>query len=260
MTAIGYGLDGRIALVTGAGGGIGRAIALRLAREGCPVGVLDRDGMAAEQTGALIRAAGGQAASQAGNVARRDEVAAAVAALEAKLGPTDILVNNAGILRTAPFLDVTDTDWHDIFSVNLDGTFHLCQAVLPGMVARQRGTVVNMASWTGKKGVPNHAAYSASKFAVIGLTQSIAGEMAAHGIRVNAVCPGIIVDTQMRTDAEATNKAQGLPDVHTRARTVPLGRPGLPDEIAGVVAFLASNEASYMTGQAVNITGGLWMG
>ena len=260
MTAVGYGLDGRTALVTGAGGGIGRAIALRLAREGCPVGVLDRDAAAAEATAALIRDTGGQAASAAGNVARRDEVAAAVAALEAALGPTDILVNNAGILRTAPFLEMADADWHDVFAVNVDGTFHACQAVLPGMVARRRGTVVNMASWTGKKGVPNHAAYSASKFAVIGLTQSIAGEMAAHGIRVNAVCPGIIVDTQMRSDAEVANEAQGLPDVHTRARAVPLGRPGVPDEIAGVVAFLASNEARYMTGQAVNVTGGLWMG
>ena len=260
MTAIRYGLDDRTALVTGAGGGIGRAIALRLAQEGCPVGVLDRDGAAAEQTAVLIRAAGGRAAAQAADVARRDEAAAAASALEAALGPTEILVNNAGILRTAPFLDVTDADWHDTFAVNLDGTFHLCQAVLPGMVARGRGTVVNMASWTGKKGVPNHAAYSASKFAVIGLTQSIAGEMAAHGIRVNAVCPGIIVETAMRTEAEAANKAQGLPDVHTRARNVPLGRPGVPDEIAGVVAFLASDEASYMTGQAVNITGGLWMG
>ena len=255
-----YGLDGRVALVTGAGGGIGRAIALRLAQEGCPVGIFDRNGADAEATAALIRTAGGTAAAHAGTVARREDVAACVASLEAALGPIGILVNNAGILRTAPFLEVTDTDWRNTFSVNLDGVFLFCQAVLPGMVARGSGAVVNMASWTGKKGVPNHSAYSASKFAVIGLTQSIAGEMAAHGIRVNAVCPGIIVDTQMRADAEVANRAQGLPDVETRARSVPLGRPGLPNEIASVVAFLASDEASYMTGQAVNITGGLWMG
>jgi 3-oxoacyl-[acyl-carrier protein] reductase/sorbitol-6-phosphate 2-dehydrogenase len=110
-----------------------------------------------------------------------------------------------------------------------------------------------------KKGVPTHAAYSASKFAVIGLTQSMAGEMGEHGIRVNAVGPGIIVGTQMRRELEDMNNAQGLPDVDTRVKTVPLRRAGYPKEVAGVVAFLASDEAAYMTGQAVNITGGLWM-
>ena len=126
------------------------------------------------------------------------------------------------------------------------------------MIERRRGAVVNMSSWVGKKGVPNHAAYSASKFAVIGLTQSIAGEVAGFGVRVNAVCPGIIVDTQMRIDAEMSNQRQGLPDVTERVRAIPLGRPGVPDDIARVVAFLASDEADYMTGQAINITGGLW--
>ncbi len=255
-----YGLDGRVALVTGGGGGIGRAIALRLAREGCPVGVLDRDGAAAEATAAAARAAGVPAAAHAADVADPAAVAQAVAALEAANGPTAILVNNAGILRTAPFLEMAAQDWRDTFAVNLDGTMHLCRAVLPGMVARRGGNVVNMASWAGKKGLPNHTAYSASKFAVMGLTQSLAGEMAAHGIRVNAVCPGIITETAMRDAAEAMNRAQGLPDVHTRTRTVPLQRPGVPEEVAGVVAFLASDEARYMTGQGINITGGLWMG
>ncbi|MGI4955281.1 MAG: SDR family NAD(P)-dependent oxidoreductase [Janthinobacterium lividum] len=254
------GLRGRVALVTGGGGGIGRAIALRLAREGCAVGVLDLDLEGAEATAAAARAQGVPAAAAAGNVARPDDVAAATAALEAALGPVDILVNNAGILRTGPFLEMAPEAWRETFAVNLDGTCNLCRAVLPGMVARQRGCVVNMASWAGKKGLPNHAAYSASKFAVLGLTQSLAGEMAAHGIRVNAVCPGIIVDTRMREEAEALSRAQGLPDVHTRAKTVPLQRPGVPDEIAGVVAFLASDEARYMTGQGINVTGGLWMG
>jgi len=260
VSAARYGLDGRIALVTGAGGGIGRAIALRLAREGCPVGLFDIDQAGVQGTLELVQDTGGRGAAVTGSVARRAEVTEGVAALTAALGPVDILVNNAGILRTSPFLDTTDADWRDTFGVNLNGVFFFCQAVLPAMVARRRGAVVNMSSWTGKKGVPNHAAYSASKFAVLGLTQSMAGEMAGHGIRINAVCPGIIVDTRMRVEAEAQNRAQGLPDVQARAKTIPMQRPGSPEEIAAAVAFLASDEASYMTGQAVNITGGLWMG
>lgn len=254
-----YGLQGRVSLVTGAGGGIGRAIALRLAQEGCSIGIFDRDAVGAEQTAVLVRAAGVPAAVAVGGVECPQDVARSVAALTAKLGALDILVNNAGILRTAPFLETSAATWRETLSVNLDGAFHFCQAVLPQMVARRRGTIVNMSSWTGKKGVPNHSAYSASKFAIIGLTQSIAGEMAAHGIRVNAVCPGIIVETQMRTEAEDLNRRQGLPDVEARAKSIPLRRPGHPQDIARVVAFLASDEADYMTGQAVNITGGLWM-
>ena len=248
------------AFVTGAGGGIGRAIALRLARDGRDIGVVDRDSAAAEATAALVRALGRRACVATADVSRRDAVRDAVAQVQAALGEIDVLVNNAGILRTAPFLDVTEGDWRQIMSVNLDGVFHGCQAVLPGMLARGAGCIVNMSSWTGKKGVPNHAAYSATKAAVIALTQSVAGEMAGRGIRVNAVCPGTIVDTQMRDDAEAMNKAQGLPDVHTRVQSlVPMRRAGVPDDVAGVVAFLVSADAAYMTGQAINVTGGLWM-
>ncbi len=254
-----YDLAGRIALVTGGGGGIGRAIALRLAREGCDVGVFDRDADGAAATAALVRAAGRRAGVAIGSVADAAAVAHGVATLSAALGPTDILVNNAGILRTAAFLDTSAALWREIFSVNVDGAFHCCQAVLPQMLARRRGAVVNIASWTGKKGVANHAAYSASKFALIGLTQTLAAEMAGHGIRVNAVCPGIIVETGMRSEAEAMNRRQGLPDVATRVKAIPLGRAGQPEDVARSVAFLASDEADYMTGQAINVTGGLWM-
>ena len=250
----------RTALVTGAGAGIGRAIALRLAADGCDIGVVDLDEAAAEETAVLVRKLGRQACAAVGNVARRDSVQAAVARVAEALGPIDVLVNNAGILRTAKFLDVTDEDWRQTMSVNLDGVFYCCQTVLPAMLARRAGCIVNMSSWTGKKGVPNHTAYSATKAAVIALTQSLAGEMAEHGIRVNAVCPGTIVDTRMRTEAEALNKAQGLPDVDTRVKTlIPMRRAGVPADVAGVVAFLVSDDAAYMTGQAINITGGLWM-
>ena len=250
----------RNALVTGAGGGIGRAIALRLARDGWDIGVVDVDEAGAQATAALVRDLGQRACTAVADVAQRDSVLTAVAQVIAALGPVDLLVNNAGILRTAKFVDITPADWRATMSVNLDGVFHCTQAVLPAMLARGVGCIVNMSSWTGKRGAANHAAYSATKAAVIALTQSLASEVAEHGIRVNAVCPGTIVDTQMRDDAEALNKAQGLPDVHTRVRTViPMRRAGVPDDVAGVVAFLASADAAYMTGQAINITGGLWM-
>lgn len=254
-----YGLEGRSAIVTGAGGGIGRAIALRLAREGCAIGIFDLSEAGAAATADLVRAEGRTAAVTLGSVADREDVDAGAASLIADLGSVDILVNNAGILRTAAFLDTSAATWRDVLAINLDGAFHVSQAVLPHMLERGRGAIVNMSSWTGKKGVPNHAAYSASKFGLIGLTQSLAGEFAPLGIRVNAVCPGIIVDTQMRADAEELNRAQGLPDVETRSKSIPMRRPGYPDEIANVVAFLASDQAAYMTGQAINITGGLWM-
>ena len=248
------------ALVTGAGNGIGRAIALRLAQGGRDVSVLDSDLAGAQATAELVRSLGRQAAAIEVDVGRRDSVREAVRQATAALGAIDALVNNAGILRTAPFLEVSERDWRDVMSVNLDGVYHCSQAVLPGMLARGGGAVVNMSSWTGKKGVPNHAAYAASKAAVIALTQSVAGELADRGIRVHAVCPGTIVDTRMRDEAEALNAAQGLPDVHTRVKTViPMRRAGTPADVAGVVAFLLSADAAYMTGQAINVTGGLWM-
>ena len=248
------------AIITGAGSGIGRAIALRLARDGWDIGVLDRDPAGAAATASQVRQLGRQAALATADVGQRGQMQDAVGQLRAALGPVGVLVNNAGILRTAPFMDITEADWRATLSVNLDGVFHGCQAVLPAMLAQGAGCIVNMSSWTGKKGVPNHAAYSASKAAVIALTQSLAGEVAGQGVRVNAVCPGVIIDTAMRDAAEALNRAQGLPDVDARVQTqVPMRRAGLPADVANVVAFLVSDDASYMTGQALNITGGLWM-
>ena len=252
-------LSGRKAIITGAGLGIGRAIALRLAEEGCDVG-FDRDPGSVDVTAAMIRDKGRRAVIALGDASRPDDVVTGAADLVQALDGIDILVNNAGILRTAPFLETPYAIWREVFSINLDGAFLFSQSILPVMVEQKSGCVVNMASWTGKKGVPNHSAYSASKFALIGLTQSLAGEMAGHGIRVNAVCPGVIVNTRMRDLAEELNHAQGLPDVATRVQTtIPLKRAGEPQDVAGVVTFLCSDDASYMTGQSINITGGLWM-
>lgn len=251
--------EGRTAIVTGGGLGIGRAISLRLAKEGADIGILDLSANDGEETASAVRALGRRAFVAVGNVSLKADVDRGIDALVAALGSVDILVNNAGILRMAPFLETTPEMWRSVLGVNLDGVYHGCQAVLPHMLRQKRGSIVNMSSWTGKKGVPNHSAYSVSKFGVIGLTQAIAGEMAGHGIRVNAVCPGTIVDTKMRDEHEALCRAQGLPDIATRVKTIPLQRPGYPEDVASTVAFLASDEAAYMTGQAINITGGLWM-
>ncbi len=252
-------LANRIAIVTGAGAGIGREVSLRLARAGCDVALFDIDARSVNDTADQIRALGRRASVVTGSVAVRDDVISAVSTFTTELGAIDILVNNAGLLRTCKFLDQSADDWRAIFAINLDGAFHFSQAVLPTMVERGKGCIVNMASWTGKKGVANHAAYGATKAAILNMTQSLAEEFGASGIRINAVCPGIIADTKMRDVAEKMNRAQGLPDVETRTKALPLRRPGYPSEIADVVVFLASDRAAYITGEAVNVTGGLWM-
>ncbi len=252
-------LADQVAIVTGAGAGIGREVALQLARDGCNLGLFDINERAMLETADEVRRLGRKAVIAVGNVARRADVVLATQLFANEFDSIDILVNNAGILRTCKFLDLTENDWRECFAVNLDGVFFFCQAILAGMVERRSGNIVNISSWTGKKGVANHAAYGATKAAILNLTQSLAEEFGPFGIRVNAVCPGIIIDTNMRTQAEVLNRAQGLPDVASRAKSLPLGRPGYPREIAEVVAFLASARAGYMTGQAVNVTGGLWM-
>ena len=143
--------------------------------------------------------------------------------------------------------------------VNVEGVFIVSRVVLPHMVARRVGSVVNLASWAGKTGNAYFAGYSASKFAVIGLTQALAREMAPHGIRVNAICPGIVVDTAMRSALESQQRQYGLPQTAEREKLIPLGRVSVPDDVARVAAFLASDEASYITGEAINLSGGLLM-
>ncbi len=254
-----YSLDGRIALITGAAAGIGRAIALRYAEEGCDVGMIDVDAAGAEETARLVRDCGRRAAVAAASVAEPGDVDRAVAALTDALGPVDILVNNAGILRVGRLLELPAEDWHAGFRVNVDGVFHCCQAVVPDMVSRRRGRVINMSSWLGKMAMRQYGAYCATKFAVIALTQTLALELAEHNITVNAICPGTIGETGMRDEAEATHRRLGLPSAQQRVVNIPLGRLGRPEDVARVAAFLASDEASYMTGQAINVTGGLWL-
>jgi NAD(P)-dependent dehydrogenase (short-subunit alcohol dehydrogenase family) len=247
-------LNGQVGLITGGGGGIGRAIARRLAQDGMAVAVLDCDASAAQAVAAEI---GGLAVTA--DVTSEIEVGRAVDAALARFGRIDLLVNNAGIGWTGPALDMPVETLEAMLRVNVAGVFIASRAVLPQMIARRAGVIVNLASWAGKTGNAYFAGYSASKFAVIGLTQALAREMAPHGIRVNAICPGIVVGTAMRTALEAQQRHYRLPQTAEREKQIPLGRVSVPEDVARVAAFLASDEAAYITGESINLSGGLLM-
>jgi NAD(P)-dependent dehydrogenase (short-subunit alcohol dehydrogenase family) len=249
-----YALNGRVGLVTGAGGGIGREIARRLAREGMAVVVLDRDSAAAEAVAAEI---GGFAV--AADVTAPEEVGRAVEAVLGRFQKIDVLVNNAGIAWMGPALEMPLEALQAMLRVNVEGVFIATRAVLPQMIARRSGSVINLASWAGKTGNAYFAGYSATKFAVIGLTQALAREMAPHSVRVNAICPGIVVDTSMRSSIEAQQRHYGLPETAEREKSIPIGRVSVPDDVARIAAFLASDESAYMTGESINLSGGLLM-
>ena len=249
-----YALNGRVGLITGAGGGIGTAIARRLTREGMAIAVLDRDGAAAEAIGAEIGGLG-----VAADVTSEDEVGRAVEGVLARFGQIDLLVNNAGVAWMGPALEMPLEALQAMLRVNVEGVFLVSRAVLPHMIARRSGSIINLASWAGKTGNAYFAGYSASKFAVIGLTQALARETAPHGIRVNAICPGIVVDTAMRTAIESQQRQYGLPETAEREKSIPIGHVSVPEDVARVAAFLASDESSYMTGESINLSGGLLM-
>jgi NAD(P)-dependent dehydrogenase (short-subunit alcohol dehydrogenase family) len=186
-------------------------------------------------------------------------VSRAVDTVLARRQRIDVLVNNAGIAWMGPAMDMPLEALQAMLRVNVEGVFIVTRAVLPHMMASRSGSVVNLASWAGKTGNANFAGYSASKFAVIGLTQALAREMAPHGIRVNAICPGIVVDTAMRSAIEVQQRHYGLPDTSEREKSIPIGRVSVPDDVAQIAAFLASDEASYLTGESINLSGGLLM-
>lgn len=254
-----YKLNGKTALVTGAATGIGRAVATRLAQEGADIAILDVNEAEAAKTATLVREAGQRAEVLRGDVGDYAQVKAAIDGFLKSFGGIDIAVNNSGIVRLGPVIEASLEDFREIFRVNVDGVFHCCKALVPHMVQRGGGKIVNTASWLGKVGRPNFGLYAATKFAIIGLTQTLALELAQHRINVNAVCPGVIGETGMRDVVERESARQGLPSAKERQSTIPLGRVGVPDDVARAVAFLASDQADYMTGQAINVTGGLWL-
>ena len=244
-------IDGSIALVTGAAGGIGRCISARLAAAGVALALVDLDGAAAE---ALLAELGAKGIAIAADVSAPEDVTAAAAAAADRLGPLDILVNNAGISGVGPPKATVDTpleEWDKTLAINVTAPFLFCQTVLPGMLERGRGRIVNVASMAGILCLPGRVSYAASKAALISLTKTLAVETGASGVRVNAVCPGW-VDTPFI----AARMAQ--PELRAQAEAmVPIGRVATPDEIADVVAFLLSPASRYMTGAAVAVDGGM---
>ena len=255
-------LQGQVAIVTGAGRGIGRATALELARMGADIVVAELDRRNAERTAGEVRELGRRALAVVTDVTSRKDLAAMVEQALSAFGRIDILVNNAGIYRAAVPLEVTEEHWDAIMNINAKGVFFTTQAVLPAMIARKRGAIVSLASMAGKVGSANNLPYNASKAAVISMTKSLALAHAADGIRVNCVCPGF-VETDMWT---AVSRELGTllgrsPEQFTAARKaqVPLGRMERAEDVANVIAFLASPRSEYMTGQAISIDGGLVM-
>ena len=241
-------LEDKIAIVTGAGQGIGRAIADKLAAEGATVVVTDLDEAGAKQTAAGLP---GAVAIRA-DVTDRQDVQAAVDRVMQQFGRVDVLVNNAGWDKASPFVDSDPADWDRAIAVNLYGVLHTCRAVLPIMAGQGGGAVVNLGSDAGRVGSSGEAVYSAAKGGVIAFTKSLAREMARHQVRVNCVCPGP-TDTALFASFAGPKLREAL------TKAIPLRRLGQPADVANVVAFLASDQAAFVTGQTISVSGGLTM-
>lgn len=242
-------LEGKKAVVTGAGRGIGRSIALALAAAGADVAVLDMDESGAGETAGLIEQTGRKSLARAVNVAVFAEVQGGINKILDLWGSIDIVVNNAGITRDNLLIRMNEEDWDSVIGVNLKGSFNLSKAVARSMMKQRTGCIVNIASIIGMMGNAGQANYAASKGGLIALTKSLAKEMAPRGIRVNAVAPGFI----------ATEMTDKIPEKirDEMVKAIPLGRMGAPDDVAAVVSFLVSPAAAYITGQVIVVDGGM---
>lgn len=247
--------SGRVVVVTGGASGMGQASALRLARKGYRVAVLDLNEAGAKETAEGLVAEGHQAVGVRVDVADRDSINAAVEQVRAALGPVEILVHSAGIDEFSDFLDTTPEQWDRMVRINLSGTWHTVQAVVPDMMAAKWGRVCLISSSSAQTGAPRMAHYVASKGGVIGLTRALGIELAPHGITTNHVPPGFIVTPMIHRATENGD----VPDIETIAQhRVPVRRPGQPEDIAAAVEYLVSDDAGYITGQSINANGGMY--
>lgn len=244
-------------LVTGGGGGIGSALCRRFAAEGARVAVLDRARDAAAKVADEIGAAAGTATAVACDITDRAAVDAAVAKVTEQLGPIDVLVNNAGWDLFVPFLDTVPDDWARLIDINLVGALNMHHAILPSMVERGSGRVVNISSDAARVGSSGEAVYAACKAGLIAFSKTLAREHSRHGITLNVVCPGPTDTALLATVTDTAANPEKLREAFRRA--IPLGRLGEPEDLAGAVLFFASSDASFVTGQVLSVSGGLTM-
>jgi meso-butanediol dehydrogenase / (S,S)-butanediol dehydrogenase / diacetyl reductase len=255
-------LQGKTALVTGAGRGIGRAVALRLAQDGADLTINDIDPANAAAVAGEVRALGRKAQAVVADISREEKAESLIRQHGDFFGGLDILVNNAGIMIVRPLFENSEADWDRILAINLKSVYFCSRAAVPLMKAQKAGKIINTASMGAYIATPLYAAYCASKAAVLSLTESLAKELAAHNIQVNAVCPGIIATDMWAQINQEAGAISGLTQpnefMNTRVdRAVALKRPGTPDDVAGVYVFLASADADYITGQAYAVNGGM---
>lgn len=249
--------DNQVVVVTGGGGGIGGATCRRFGAEGARVAVLDLNNESAEQVAAAIRDAGGTAQAMVCDITERASVDAAIRGVQNQLGPIDVLVNNAGWDVFRPFTKTEPAQWERLMAINLTGALHMHHAVLPGMVERRRGRIVNVSSDAARVGSSGEAVYAACKGGLVAFSKTIAREHARHGITVNVVCPGPTETALFEDYKQGAGNPEKLVEAFTRS--IPLGRIGKPDDLPGAVLFFASEDAAYVTGQVLSVSGGLTM-
>ncbi|MEX0605546.1 MAG: SDR family oxidoreductase [Marinobacter sp.] len=251
------GLNGKTAIITGGGGGIGRAVCLRFAEEGCLVAVLDRDQSAAQTTADLITETGGKAAAYTTDITDYAAIESTLAAIEDTLGVPTILVNNAGFDRFMPFLKTEPSMWEQLIAINLTGALNMHHIVLPKMVAAGGGKVVNIASDAARVGSSGEAVYAACKAGLVGFSKTMARELASKNVCLNVVCPGPTDTALLKSVAATSNNPEKLLEAFRNA--IPMRRLAQPEDYPGIIAMLASDDANFITGQVISVSGGLTM-